>query len=273
MIEQKIIEIRKNNPKGYSYEIKKDEEILKYLNERFPLYKGQVAAQVTAVYLGLETDPVCYCGNKVAFESGKFKTFCSCSCAGKYNTEKNKQTKLKRYGNANYNNTEKNKQTCLERYGRENIFQGDEGRVLAQKGSIEKYGVTNPHKTKEVIEKTKQTNLKRYGQTIPKNFFAKNKSKGELEVYEYVKSLTDSFVKSGDRSIIAPMELDVYVPELKIGIEYDGDYWHSLPNLKERDEKKTAVCKEKGITLIRILDSEWNKDKETIKERLKEIIC
>ena len=273
MVEQKIIDIRKSNPKGYSYEIKKDEEILKYLDERFPLYKGNIAAQTTAVFLGLEKDPVCYCGNKVAFEGGKFKRFCSCSCAGKYNAEKNKQTKLERYGNSNYNNTEKNKRTCLERYGRENVFKGTEGKELAKQGSIKKYGTTNPHKTKEVIEKTKQTNLIKYGQTTPKNFFAKNKSKGELEVYEYVKSLTTQVVKSGDRKTIAPMELDIYIPALKIGIEYDGDYWHSLPNLKERDEKKNLICNDKGITLIRVLDSEWNNNKEAIKERLKEIIC
>ena len=47
----------------------------------------------------------------------------------------------------------------------------------------------------------------------------------------------------------------------------------SRPKGRERDEKKNLICNDKSITLIRVLDSEWNNNKEAIKERLKEIIC
>ena len=65
------------------------------------------------------------------------------------------------------------------------------------------------------------------------------------------------------------MELDIYLPDLKVGIEYDDDYWHSLPEMIERDKKKDNICKEKNIKLIRIKESEWANNKEKIKEKLK----
>lgn len=58
----------------------------------------------------------------------------------------------------------------------------------------------------------------------------------------------------------------------KIGIEYDGDYWHSLPDMKKRDSLKEHICKSKGIKLIRIKESEWQKDKQKIKLILEEEI-
>lgn len=44
-------------------------------------------------------------------------------------------------------------------------------------------------------------------------------------------------------------ELDIYLDEIKLGIEYDGKVWHK--NI-DKDIKKDAVCLINGITLIRI---------------------
>ena len=45
-------------------------------------------------------------------------------------------------------------------------------------------------------------------------------------------------------------ELDVFIPKLKIAIEYDGGYWHK--NRINEDLAKNARCKEAGIKLYRI---------------------
>ena len=45
-------------------------------------------------------------------------------------------------------------------------------------------------------------------------------------------------------------ELDVYIPSLKIAIEYDGYHWHK--NKKEQDLLKNLRCKNDGISLYRI---------------------
>ena len=45
------------------------------------------------------------------------------------------------------------------------------------------------------------------------------------------------------------MEFDIYIPSLKVGIEYDGCVWHK--NLS-RDIKKNLICEKNKITLLRI---------------------
>lgn len=47
-------------------------------------------------------------------------------------------------------------------------------------------------------------------------------------------------------------EIDIYIPSLKLGIEYDGGFWHR--NI-EKDIKKDLLCKKNGIKLIRVRDS------------------
>lgn len=54
------------------------------------------------------------------------------------------------------------------------------------------------------------------------------------------------------------MSIDVYIPELKLGVEYDGA-WHK----KETDVKKNKLCQEKGITLIRVRDKRLPELKDT----------
>jgi very-short-patch-repair endonuclease len=46
-------------------------------------------------------------------------------------------------------------------------------------------------------------------------------------------------------------ELDIFIPELKLGIEFDG-YWHHLKERIKRDEEKNSKLKSNGIKLIRI---------------------
>lgn len=45
-------------------------------------------------------------------------------------------------------------------------------------------------------------------------------------------------------------ELDVFIPEKRIGIEFDGSHWHK--NKTEQDLKKNKQCKEDGIVLYRV---------------------
>ena len=45
-------------------------------------------------------------------------------------------------------------------------------------------------------------------------------------------------------------ELDIYIPSLKIAIEYDGYYWHK--NRMRKDIEKNYKCKKDGIKLYRL---------------------
>lgn len=48
------------------------------------------------------------------------------------------------------------------------------------------------------------------------------------------------------------MEIDVYIRELGIGVEYDGIVYHSNKKAKERERRKNKLCKQKGIKLYRV---------------------
>ena len=84
-----------------------------------------------------------------------------------------------------------------------------------------------------------------------------NRSSGENEVYEYVKQLiTNNEVLINDRSL--GFELDIYIPEKKLAIEFNGIFWHSQDKKgKNYHKNKTDGCNGKGIQLLHIFENEW----------------
>ena len=99
-------------------------------------------------------------------------------------------------------------------------------------------------------------------------------SKKEKEVLEFVKSNYNSEILENHKGLFPnkQMELDIYLPNLNLGIEFDGDYWHSLEDAKERDERKNKLCEEKGIKLIRIKESEWDNNRKAVEKQILEVI-
>lgn len=88
----------------------------------------------------------------------------------------------------------------------------------------------------------------------------------EKAVLAYIKSIYSGSILENDRKVISPLEIDIYLPELNLGIEYNGAYWHALRNCNHN--KKRLICAEKGIKLIQIFDYDWNNNTELIKENL-----
>lgn len=72
----------------------------------------------------------------------------------------------------------------------------------------------------------------------------------ELRIFSELRSI---FPKTINRHKVKRVEVDVYIPELRIGIEYDGSYWHKDKIAK--DQRKRAILKIYGITLIRVRQS------------------
>ena len=60
------------------------------------------------------------------------------------------------------------------------------------------------------------------------------------------------YVEAENRFIFKGREIDIYIPSLKIGIEYDGIYYHSGDAAAIREEKKNILCAKNGIDLLRI---------------------
>ena len=72
------------------------------------------------------------------------------------------------------------------------------------------------------------------------------------------------------RKIISPFELDIYIPEHNLAIEFNGWYWHSdIYKDKYYHQNKTKICNEKDITLIHIHEYNYINSKEIYKSIIK----
>lgn len=98
-----------------------------------------------------------------------------------------------------------------------------------------------------------------------------SRSMAENEIFEYIRSLLpNNKIISNDRHLIHPNELDIYIPDRKLAIEYCGLFWHSeLRKDKDYHRRKYLACLEQGVQLITIFEDEWIKQKEKVKSRIR----
>jgi len=91
-------------------------------------------------------------------------------------------------------------------------------------------------------------------------------SNAEREIVSFIKESVNNVI-TNDREQIDPYELDMYIPDYKIAIEYNGLYWHSEQQGKNKNYhlNKTLKCKEKGIQLIHIFEDEWLNRPDVVK--------
>lgn len=98
-----------------------------------------------------------------------------------------------------------------------------------------------------------------YGKTgCPKCTFYHKTSFPEQAVYYYVKRAFPDAINSYRPEFLEPYEIDVFIPSLRVGIEYDGFFWHQD---RKADFEKTKKLIKNGIQLIRI--SEVKREKNT----------
>ena len=104
-------------------------------------------------------------------------------------------------------------------------------------------------------------------------------SKKEKQVLEFVKSIYDGVVEENARILMPTSEnnwkrkheLDIYLPDLHLGIEFNGDHFHDyemFPNAKINDEFKRIACESQGIKLIIIWEHDWDDNKEEVEDSI-----
>ena len=99
-------------------------------------------------------------------------------------------------------------------------------------------------------------------------------SKCENEIYEYVCGLVGKEnVEHSNRTILDGYEIDIYIPSLKIGIEYNGLKWHS-EKFRNRNYHlmKTLNANKNGIKLIHIFEDEYINSKEIVLSKIKTLL-
>ena len=96
------------------------------------------------------------------------------------------------------------------------------------------------------------------------------KSKQEDELADFLAQLT--CVERRNRSLIKPKEIDIWLPNEKIGVEFHGIYWHTEDRVGSQHRDKWEMMDNAGYRLIQIFEDEWVNKKEIIKARLTAIL-
>ena len=217
--------------------------------------------------------------------------------SSKYNNiEKNRETKLMRYGDPYFSNRKKYIETMNRCYGVDNSFQlkktlssNLENLILTKNYNSQflKY-ISDREASIEFLKNknysyfdlakifnaryyiiqnwVKRLNLEEYI-----NYKFKGKSHYEDEITSFIKKdlNIDNIVLNS--KILNGQEIDIYLPDYKIGIEFNGTYWHSdLFKDKLYHFNKSKLAEQLGIRLIHIYQYEWEDSK--MREKLKQLL-
>lgn len=214
------------------------------------------------------------------------------------NREKAKQTQIERYGGW-ASQTEDFRNRCIEtsrrKYGTDNPMGNEQIKQKAKRTFEEKYGKHPKQVNLRNMEYfTKDYILEHFvtedgfdveavcdffhmgpwlacykkselGIDIPNK---RNLKRTQSTLSKYLKEVIKEEILENYRKLIPPKEVDIYIPEKKLAIEYDGLLFHSMGysnimkfNREDFDKsyhlKKTDICEEHGVQLLHVFENEW----------------
>jgi very-short-patch-repair endonuclease len=88
----------------------------------------------------------------------------------------------------------------------------------------------------------------------------------ETKLYQELEKRKVTFVKQ--QVVDGLWVVDALIPGARIAIECDGAYWHSLPEMVERDKKKDAYLKSRGYQVFRFPEEAINADVKGCVQRI-----
>ena len=113
----------------------------------------------------------------------------------------------------------------------------------------------------------------------------------EIDLVNYIESIYKGQIMSNKNEIfrIGLFTLDIYIPDLKLGIEFNGDYHHANPKFYksndviknhyktaklvwEKDKRKINLFKRNNISIFTVWEHDWKNNIESVKTELKKII-
>ena len=97
------------------------------------------------------------------------------------------------------------------------------------------------------------------------------RSSQEALIKEFLEGL-GVLVETRNRTILAPKEIDLWLPELNVGIEYHGLHWHTEDRVGNVHRQKWDKAQALGIRLIQIFEDEWLDKQDIVKSRLMAIV-
>jgi hypothetical protein len=90
----------------------------------------------------------------------------------------------------------------------------------------------------------------------------------ELQLREYIQKFYDKEILYNDRNVIGK-EIDIYLPDLKLGFEFNGVYWHNeLYKSNNFHLEKTELSEKFNIKLIHVYQDDWIYKQDIVKSRI-----
>jgi len=205
-----------------------------------------------------------------------------------------KNTKRNKFDDENYNNRDAAKITSINKYGVDNpsksiqvinkihesvnnnfkekyskLLSIEPDDVIINGVFVDINNYCDIHKTFEISKSLLYSRLIYHNHEnicVKCNPIAENSSILESELKNYIKSLNLNLNENNTSLLHNNQEIDVYLPDYKLGIEFNGLYWHSeLFKDKNYHLNKTIECEKQGIQLLHVFEDEWLYKKEIVK--------
>lgn len=221
--------------------------------------------------------------------------------------KRSKKTYMDRYGVDSYTKTseylEKSKKTCLDRYGVDSYIKTDEFKNRFKKTCLDKYGKDHIYKSilyRSSFNLCKDFNYLNYDNGLnlfrcdlghnfeisTDNYYGRfnnnvplcticnpigdSRSIKEEELYKFILSKYSGTIIQSYRDVY---EIDIYLPDLKLGFEFNGLYYHS-DKFKDKNYHldKTNYFKEREIRIIHIWEDDWDIKQSIVESQIKNIM-
>jgi len=182
---------------------------------------------------------------------------------------KKRKTSLMKYGNENYVNSEKTL----------NTIKYTNLKKISKKFNIDAMNYKNKQFTiisntcdhifqsyYDLISKRSKYNVE---QCVVCNPIGVQFSNTEKQLLNFIKEKYSGDIIENSRKIISPYEIDIFLPNMNIAIEFYGLYWHSDTYRNKKYHKmKYNLCLNKEIQLLQIFDDDWFYRKEIVKSMI-----
>lgn len=191
---------------------------------------------------------------------------------------------------------ERVKQSVIKRYGVDHVFKSDEVKQRAKDRYLQKYADTRWQQRVKLIERARTVELVgdrtyqddkiyTWKHSCGKIFTSKVTSgyilacpdckeqftsSGETEIKTFIESFGFK-TEARLRNLIHPYEIDIFIPEKRLAIEYNGDYFHSTSVNTDKNYhlRKLQLCEAAGIKLINVFEHQWLQQRHIVQGRLK----
>lgn len=292
-MKEKIIQLYTKFPKHYVRLIKKNYEILKWIDDNSKINSGTLKDKIYSAISGESN--VCPLG-KLKTVSRISKGFKNCGPAAICECTKRELSLSISKTKQNQSKEEKSKinkkraSTMLKKYGVEFNSQRPDIKHIWQvpkitKESFEKlnnYDWLNTEynaKKRSLVDIADELNV--YYSTVGEyckkfNFEIRQTTSYSLcekEVGDYIESLGFNCLRN-DWSTINK-ELDIFIPSKNLAIEINGLYWHSYhksstkPENKFKHVEKTQLASDQNVQLLQFTDFEWINKTDIVKAIIK----